>query len=173
VGHRCRNDSEPIKSIPIGVSADKPLSCNKILIDEGSAEGFRIIADARQYLLDLGRQTPVAAEGLNRDEIDRLILREKRRVKKARRKAKAFEGVGGTLEMIDGQEVLRIGDQLYYPETMDETESSPTTMQEEEIEDTDDEPPIPRPATSDRFVGSHVIAPVRPFCSLLLHGGIW
>jgi hypothetical protein len=134
--------------------------CSKILIDEGSTEGFRIIADARQYLLDLGRQTPVGSEGLDREEIDRLLLREKRRAKKARQKARAFEAVGGVLEMVDGQEVLRIGDQLYYPEATDETDSSPTTTLEQEIEDAEDEPPIPKPVTSDRFVGSHVIAPV-------------
>jgi len=146
------------------------------LIDEGSAEGFRIIADARQYLLDLGRQTPVAAEGLSREEIDRMLLREKRRAKKARQRARAFEGVGGVLEMVDGQEVLRIGDQLYYPETIDGAEPSLTTAEGEkieDIEDMEDEPPVPRPVTSDRFIGSHVIAPVSSGFSLQMPWKLW
>jgi len=136
------------------------------LVDEGSAEGFRIIADARQYLLDLGRQTPVGAEGLDREEIDRLLLREKRRAKKARQKARAFEGIGGVLEMVDGQEVLRIGDQLYYPEATDGSEPSATSAEGEELNDGAEEPSVPRPVTSDRFVGSHVIAPVSSCFSL-------
>jgi hypothetical protein len=132
------------------------------LIDSGSNEGFRIIADARQYLLDLGRQTPVGAEDLGPDEIDRIVLREKRKVKKARRKARDFDAVGGVLEMIDGKEVLRIGDQLFYPEAEDGDDTMNVALEAELQEEPDVPTPTPRPerVLSDRFIGSHVVAPV-------------
>jgi hypothetical protein len=132
------------------------------LIDSGSNEGFRIIADARQYLLDLGRQTPVGAEDLEPDEIDRIVLREKRKVKKARRKARDFDAVGGVLEMVDGKEVLRIGDQLFYPEAEDGDDTMNVALEAELQEEPDGPTPTPRPerVLSDRFIGSHVVAPV-------------
>jgi hypothetical protein len=94
------------------------------------------------------------------------ILEDRRRLEQRvliRQKARAFEGVGGVLEMVDGQEVLRIGDQLYYPEATDGSEPSSSITEGEEFEDAEDEPPVPRPVTSDRFIGSHVIAPVSSF----------
>ena len=120
-----------------------------------------MIADARQYLLDLGRQTPVGAEDLEPEEIERILHREKRKVKKARRKARDFSAVGGTLEMIDGKEVLQIGDQLFYPELEEGIDSDQSHL-EAELETVQDEPevPVPEPVLSSRFVGSHVIAPV-------------
>lgn len=118
-----------------------------------------MIADARQYLLDLGRQTPVGAEDLDPQEIERILLREKRKVKKARRKAREFDAVGGTLEMIDGKEVLRIGDQLFYPEH-EEVDAEAAGFEAEAEEEP--EIPVPKPALSERFIGSHVIAPVSP-----------
>lgn len=127
-----------------------------------------MIADARQYLLDLGRQTPVGAEDLEPEEIDRIVLREKRKVKKARRKARDFDAVGGVLEMVDGKEVLRIGDQLFYPEAEDGDDTVDRALEAEPEE----EPEVPTPASkpervlSDRFIGSHVVAPVSMFSPL-------
>jgi hypothetical protein len=154
------------EAVPFITRAQGIITNKQILIDEGSTEGFRMIADARQYLLDLGRQTPVGAEGLDREDIDRILLRERRRAKKARQKSRAFEGVGGVIEYVDGQEVLRIGDQLYYPEVVNSTTSEGGAEAFEPIEDKEDldeEETVStqRPMISDRFVGSHVLAPVR------------
>jgi hypothetical protein len=117
-----------------------------------------MVADARQYLLDLGRQTPFGAEDLKPEEVERILLREKRKVKKARRKARDFSAVGGVLEMVDGKEVLRIGGQLFYPEAEDGIDAEDARF-EAEVEE-EPEVPTPERVLSDRFIGSHVVAPV-------------
>jgi hypothetical protein len=125
------------------------------VIDEGTTDGFRIVADARQYLLDLGRQTPIAAEGMEPEEIDRLILRNKRKAKRNRRKAREGDALEGTVEIVDGKEVLRVGDaeSASIEENDDIVEPVEDGTQDTYVNGQD-------ASVNDQFVGSHAIAPV-------------
>jgi hypothetical protein len=137
------------------------------VIDEGTTDGFRIVADARQYLLDLGRQTPIAAEGMEPEEIDRLILRNKRKAKRNRRKAREGDALEGTVEIVDGKEVLRVGDQIFYAE--EDAESASIEENDDIVEPVEDGTQDTYvngqdASVNDQFVGSHVIAPVSACC---------
>lgn len=130
-------------------------------MDEGSASGFEVIAEARQYLLDLGRNEEMIAKPVKKDrpptakELKTQAKKErrlqKREGKRAKRKAleeeqMAIEGEE-TVEIVDGKEVIKIGDLELEPIDQGMADRPPIDLKEYD-----------RLLEPDQ--GSHVLAPV-------------